>query len=195
MKTNNQIITLISIVCFTVLVVSCTKLKSCKSATELTNKNHLVDIAPITQIPELYDTLVKYPQLQVYRVIDDTLMTAIHCNVFYKGLIVFSDQYSLFKSKSTNTITSLKSWILDTVDFSLTPTLPSSKAIEIAKEHQQFSKTCIQYRLGILDLNASQSFTTKDYKLVWKVQGSTGFPYVILDANNGTVYRDFDGVW
>lgn len=174
---------------------SCKKdTEQCESVTELTNQNHLVDLTLINQVNELNDTLTKYPQLQVSRVINDPYLIGMHCNVFYKGLIVFTDQYSLFKSKSTNEIFSLKDYIVDTVDFTLTPTLDKENAITIAKQTVNFNNSCTSYRLGIYDLNASISLANKNYKLVWKVQGDNG-AYVVIDAQNGEIYASFDGVW
>jgi hypothetical protein len=80
------------------------------------------------------------------------------------------------------------------VDFTLTPTLTSSNAIDIAKQNLDYSKSCISYRLGIFDLNSGKGIETKNYKLVWKVQGRNEVPYVILDANSGQVYRSHDGI-
>lgn len=177
------------------VVVSCAKDKvSCQDITELTDQNHLVDIQPLNQASEFNDTLTKYPQLQVYRVIDDQYLIGMHCNVYYQGLKVFSDQYSLFKSKSDNSLFTLDNFILDTVNFALTPTLTYTNAIDIAKQSIDFSNTCISYRLGIFDLNSGKGIETKNYKLVWKVQGDNGSPYVILDANNIQVYRKHDGI-
>jgi hypothetical protein len=178
-----------------ILVISCTKDKvTCNNDTELKDQNHLVDIQSLNQVPEIIDTLTKYPQLQVYRIINDQYVTGIHCNVFYKGLKVFSDQYSLFKSKSNNSVFTLDNFIIDTVDFALTPTLTHTTAINIAKQNIDFSRTCISYRLGIFDINSGLGTETKDYKLVWKIQGEHGSPYVVLDANNGLVYREHDGI-
>jgi hypothetical protein len=178
------------------LIASCTKDKAtCINNTELTDKNHLVDIQSLNQISEFNDTLTKYSQLQVHRIVDDQYVIGMHCNVFYKGLKVFSDHYSLFKSKSANSIFTLDNFIIDTVDFDLVPSLTYANAIDIAKQNMDYSKNCIFYRLGIFDINSGKGIETKDYKLVWKIQGEDGLPYVVLDANNGQVYSEHDGIF
>lgn len=195
MKAKQRVVRLVSIFFILIVVISCTKDKvPCQEITELTDQNHLVNIQPLNQASAFNDTLTKYPQLQVYRVIDDQHSIGMHCNVFYHGLKVFSDQYSLFKSKTNNSLFTLEDFIIDTVDFTLTPTLTSSNAIDIAKQNLDYSKSCISYRLGIFDLNSGKGIETKNYKLVWKVQGRNEVPYVILDANSGQVYRSHDGI-
>lgn len=195
MKTERLISRIIAMFFVSIVVLSCKKDKvTCQNNSELTDQNHLVDIQLLNQASEFNDTLIKYSQLQVYRIIDDQYLIGMHCNVFYKGLKVFSDQYSLFKGKTNNSLFTLEDFIIDTVDFTLTPTLTYSNAIDIAKQNLDYSKSCISYRLGIFDLNSSKGMVTKDYKLVWKVQGENEAPYVILDANSGQVYRSHDGI-
>jgi len=193
---KERLISIIVIIFFvSMVIVSCTKDKvTCLDNTELIDQNHLVDIQPLNQASEFNETLIKYPQLQVYRVIDDQYVIGMHCNVFYQGLIVFSDQYALFKIKSDNSVFSSEDFIVDTVDFSLAPSLTYTNAINTAKQNMDFSKTCVSYRLGIFDLNSGLGIETKDYRLVWKVQGENGYPYVVLDANDGQVYREHDGL-
>lgn len=187
---------ILAIIILPFIVASCVKDKvSCQNNRELTDQNHIVDIQPLNQASEFNDTLTKYPQLQVYRVIDDQYVIGMHCNIFYKDLKVFSDQYSLFKNKSNNTVFTMNDFILDTVDFGLSPSLHYTDAINIAEQNMDFSKTCISYRLGIFDLNAGKGVEPKDYKLVWKVQGENETPYVLLDANNGQIYRKHDGIF
>lgn len=195
MKTKKFKTRIITVFIVSIIVFSCKKDKViCQSCTELTDQNHLVELQPLNQTSEFSDTLTKYPQLQVYRVIDNEYLIGMQCNVFYKGLKVFSDQYSLSKSKSNNSLFSLSSFIVDTIPFALTPSLTYTNAIDIAKQKMDYSKSCISYRLGIFDLNSGMGITTKEFKLVWKIQGANGYPYVMLDANNGQVYRQNDGI-
>lgn len=74
----------------------------CNSYTELTDKNHLVDITPLNQASAFNDSLTKYPQLRVYKVINDQYTLGMHCNVFFKGLKVFINSFDLYLRKSTN---------------------------------------------------------------------------------------------
>ncbi len=180
------------------ILFSCKKdAKICDSYTELIETNHLVDISPINEAPELIDTLNKYPQLQVYKVINDQYITGMHCRVFYKGLIVFTDYYTLFKNKTTWDIYSGDSTIVDSINLYLSPDKTYIEAIDIARKVENFDKGCISYRLGIYDINRNSSNQQKSYKLVWKIEGSDSgarFPYVYLDATTGHVYDHFDGV-
>ena len=74
------------------------------------------------------------------------------------------------------------------------PTISYGSAITTAIQVVDYSKTCVSYRLGIYDLNSGTSFQPKNYKLVWKIQGESGYPYVILDANTSQVYLMDDGI-
>jgi len=176
-----------------ILQNACKKdVKICNSYTQLTDTKNLVDLAPINNIPEFLDTLHKYPNLQVAKINVDQYSTVMFCNVFYKGLKVFTDGYTLIKDRYG--ITTYDT-IVDTINVSLTPTIDFKAAISIARKNMNYDKTCISYRLGLYNLDAGQSFVyTKNYKLVWLVQGENGYPYVYLDANNGNVYSKFDGI-
>ena len=126
----------------------------------------------------------------------------MNCNVFYKGLKIFTDNYQLLITYKQPRITyndSIYSYndngfILDTVNFSLTPTIQIENAISIAKSVRKYTNTCIYYRLGIYNINASDRTKTRDYKLAWLVQGGSGYPYVYLDANMGKIYESSDGI-
>jgi Zn-dependent metalloprotease len=188
-----KILVVLSVLILT--INSCKKsrdIKICTTYTELVDQNHLVDISLLSGAPELLDTLNKY-HLQVYKIINDQYIYGMHCNVFYKGLKVFTDQYLLFKRKSDNTIYTNNSHIVDSINIVLTPTISFDKAIHNARQHMNFDNTCISYRLGLYDLNSVSSNLFKNYKLIWKVEGENGYPYVMLDANSGEIYSAFDG--
>lgn len=184
----------VAIVSLSFFMTTCKKdVIICESYKELTDHNHLVDISPLNGAPELLDTLTKYPQLQVYKVINDQYTYGMHCHVFYKGLKVFSDNYLLFKRKSDISIHGDVA-IIDTINISLTPSIQFDKAINIARKNMTYRNTCISYRLEIDDLNAGTSTHAKNYKLTWRVQGENGYPYVVLDANSGQLYFKDDGI-
>ena len=98
----------------------------------MTGHNHLVDISPLNGAPEIIDTLNKYPQLQVYRVFNDKYSYGMHCHVFYKGYLIFSDDYQLWKSKSDSRIYGDSSFV-NTLNLSLTPSIQLDQAIKIAR--------------------------------------------------------------
>ena len=175
--------------------------KVCTTYTELNDHNNLVDITPLSKVPEFKDTLNKYiKQLQVTNIDIEKYGAIMNCNVFYKELKVFTDDYQILKNynnfgmNDTVYCNSGSNFILDTVNFSLTPTIQIENAISIAKGVQKYTNTCISYRLGIYNINASDKTKTRDYKLVWLVQGESGYPYVYLDANMGKIYASFDGI-
>jgi hypothetical protein len=167
----------------------------CGEYTDITKEKPTIDTAPLNQVKAFSDTLKKYPQLVPYRVINDNYMVGMHCEVYFNGLLVLNDHYSLFYGKSDKSIFTLDRYILDTLDFSLTPALNFEDAISIAKQNMNYVHTCIAYRLCIKNISDGSNNKPKNYKLVWLVQGLWGYPYVILDANNGQVYNKFDGIY
>jgi Zn-dependent metalloprotease len=187
----------IAVVVLSLFVSTCRKdAKICNSYTELTDHNHLVDLSPLNGAPELLDTLAKYPQLQVYKVINDEYNYGMQCNVFYKGLKVFTDFYALYKNKADNIVFTIDTTsIVDTINISLTPSIKFDKAISIARKKMNYDNTCISYRLGIYNTNCGTSYQPKNYKLIWRVQGESGYPVVDLDANSGQIYYAFDGLF
>jgi hypothetical protein len=74
------------------------EMKECTRYTQITKYDHLVDISYLKKFPEIYDTITKY-QLQVYRVADDKYQYGFKSYVIYKHLMVFSQQYFLYKGK------------------------------------------------------------------------------------------------
>ena len=172
------------------LLTTCKKEKAnCLRKTPLTNQNHLIDISPLNEAPQLNDTLEKYPNLQVYRLFNDELTIGIHCHVFYRGLIVLTGDYLIFKSKKFNFIEVFEPPVYDTIPVSLKPTLDYEDAIRIAKNKTEFNMMCIYYRLGIFDVNAGNGFSAKDYRLVWEIQGEGGSPKVVINAANGEILK------
>ncbi len=184
---------IILILTIVVLQLSCKKdAKICTTYTELSDRSHLVD--PITLGDSaLIDTLNNRPELQVYKITSDQYGWVVRCNVFYKTLKVFTSQVN-FNRRNGGSIVSLNYLDFGSINFNLTPTISYESAITTSIHAIDFSKTCISYRLGIYDLNSGSSFQPKNYKLVWKIQGESGYPYVILDANTLEVYLKDDGI-
>ena len=164
--------------------------KVCDGYKELNDQHHLVDISLLKDVQQFIDTLTKYPQLQLYQVINDQYMYGMHCNTFYKGLKIFDNEYSIYKSKRDNIIF-CSDTIDDSINILITPSIQYENAIRIAKQNLNFDNTCISYRLGIYRFDSS---SVKNYKLVWKIQDEFGSRYVILDANTGEIYSKDDGI-
>ncbi len=181
----------LSILCF---LLSCKKdVKVCNNYTELLDHDNLVDITILKSTTEIYDTLVKY-KLQVREIVNDNILIGFKSNLIYKDLLVFNEDYYLYKNKSSNNLVVIGQPTIDSIKFSLRPILAFKEAIYIAEKNISFSNTCISYRLGILNVNAGVLNSQINHKLVWKIQGENGWPYVILDANTGQVYLKDDGI-
>lgn len=165
--------------------------KVCGEYTASSGQAHLVDLNALKDVQPFLDTLAKYPQLQVYKVINDPFMYGMHCHVFYKGLKIINHNYALFKSKSEHFIYGIDT-IAEGINMAITPNIQFEKAISLAKQNMNFENACISYQLGIYDLGDTQ--TSNRYTLVWKIQDEYGSRYVILDANSGQVYRKEDGI-
>ncbi|MEO8762345.1 MAG: hypothetical protein ABI388_12285 [Bacteroidia bacterium] len=174
--------------------------KICANYTDLKDTKHLVDISPLKAAPELIDTLNKHPNLQVFQIYSDQYITSMKCNIFFKGMKILNYTYGIYKT--TNSIFSPdvlnESGPLTFVDSikiaSFNPAIDYLTAINIAKKNMNYGTTCISYRLGIYCTSIDSLPSPKSYKLAWAVQGENGYPYVYLDANNGQVYDEFDGV-
>ena len=167
----------------------------CNSYILLNDRDNLFD-PKLTGSQALLDTLAKHPEYQVTRLYVDQYGWVIDGNVFYQNLKIFSSQFMFFGGpNNNNNVATIDTVNVGPFNLSLTPTLTCYEAIRLAREQENFSKTCIAYRLGIYDINAMQSNPrTKNYKLVWLVQGDNGSPYVYLDANTGQTYFKDDGI-
>ena len=189
----SQIKTSILSIFFLCLLGSCRK-DTLLSETyrELNDTAHLVDLALLKDVPQFLDTLEKYPQFQLTGVMEDEYMTAMYCNVFYKGLKLFNGHYEIFKHKRDGSIFCIDT-IIDTINIDIKPILTYKQAINTAKNALEFSDNFLYYRLGIY-LEGRNSFNNLiQARLAWKVQNEGGTPSVIIDAMNGSVITKDDG--
>ena len=174
------------------ILASCKKTESnCSGNVEIKGSNHLVDLSVLKTVPQMLDSLEKYPNLQAASIMDDEYMTSLSCNYFYNNLTVFGASYELTKSK--------KFGYFDCYDYRPKVTLPNNlaqnidnkKAIEIAKKAINLEPTCLTSQLGYSYQDTSAIEKTSSYKLVWNIKSGSAF--VIVDASNGSVYSKFDG--
>lgn len=174
------------------IISSCKKTESnCSGNVEIKGSNHLVDVSVLKTVPQMLDSLAKYPNLQAESIMDDEYMTSLSCNYFYNNLIVFGASYTLTKSK--------KFGYFDCNDYrpnvnpiaNLAQNIDNKKALEIAKKEINLDEKCLTYQLGYSYQDTTEIETTSSYKLVWNIK--SGSAYVIVDATNGTVYSKFDG--
>lgn len=176
-------------------IESCKKcISDCTENKEIKGSNHLADISLLKAVPQMLDTLAKYPELQVASIIDDEYQTGISCNYFYKGIKVFGASYTLSKSKKFN--------YFDCSDYTPKVAIPSNlvknidykKALEIAKKEINFRNSCLSYQLCYYYSDTSATEKPSSYKLVWDINALGGSAYVVLDATTGFIYHKFDGM-
>ncbi|HTK81781.1 MAG TPA: hypothetical protein VL633_05775 [Bacteroidota bacterium] len=164
----------------------------CTTTTELTDRDHLVSLTPLRTAPELLDTLAKYPQLQVVRLFDDNYTVGVFANVYFDGLLSFTDTYRLYKSKRDGSVSS-PDRIPSPPNLSHNARITYTEAIRKARQVMEFDSLCISYRLGFFATTPGSNIPSK-YSLAWKIQGANGFPYLILDANSGDVLQRDTGI-
>lgn len=182
-----------AIISSALVLFSCKKEQNRCDGLEEAPVNTLTDISLLTANTAFADTLAKYPQLKVFRIIDDEHTLGMHCNVYYEGLPVISDGFNLFQSKSTNEITSLHDYIVDEVNVSLTPTVPLLTVTDIAREQVGIKNRCAYFQLAIFNSNAGKGNLPRDYRLVWNITDQKSDANVIVDAHTQAIYRSFDG--
>lgn len=174
--------------------ISCKKTKpNCNGNVEIKGSNHLVDLNVLKTVPQMLDSLVKYPNLQATSIVDDEYMTSVTCNYFYNNLIVFGANYTLTKSKKNGNFDSYNNTPKVNLPTNLIKNVDNKKAIEIAKKEINLDGKCLTYQLGYSYQDTTEIEATSSYKLVWNIK--SGSAYVILDATNGTVYSKFDGIY
>ncbi|MBA3682210.1 MAG: hypothetical protein H0W73_13785 [Bacteroidetes bacterium] len=180
---------LISIYLFT----SCKKdTNACKDYKEISGQKQLVDVSNINA-PELIDTLNKHPELQLYSFKTSSTGWVARCNIFYKHLIIFTENYLINKGYNTGFIYASDTLRPQNISISLEPLISYQDAIKTAKQYINFDHTCISYRLGIYNTDISRR-ALKSYKLVWKIEGANHFPYAFIDAESKTVLMMDNGI-
>lgn len=186
--------TIFVLACCLAALAACKKdLGACRNYNELSSQQgHLVDLNGINA-PELLDTLAKYPQLQLYSFNTLSYGWNAQCHLVYQGLLVFSDNYSLFKSAVTGSLTASGTAPFISTAISLEPAVSYKDAIAEAKKHANFDHSCISYQLGLYNINGADAAVPKNYRLVWKVQSETGYPFVILDARDKWLMASSNG--
>ncbi|MBX3165707.1 MAG: hypothetical protein KF900_14620 [Bacteroidetes bacterium] len=184
---KNLLITLSAILL--IVMTACKKdIDVCKEYEEIKrNSNHLVDINSINNAPELLDTLQKYQRLRVINFEVYPWGWRATCNIFYKGLPVFSDKYTLANAIHYEGITTSDTNALKPVpDISITPKIPIEEAVKKAKQYINLDHTCTQYELGCFMIN---SWTAqRKYVVAWKIRGKDyNLNTIILNAETNNV--------
>ncbi len=165
---------------------SCKKdVNACKQYKQINKQEQLLDPTAINA-PELTDTLKKYPQLQLYKFETYSNGWVARCNMFYNGLILFSQTYSLNKNYSTGAIYSTDTLRPLNLTISLTPSVTYTDAIKKARECCNFDHTCIAYSLGIYNNNLNPA-VQKNYRLAWKVESDDHNQFAFIDAQSNTL--------
>jgi hypothetical protein len=161
------------------------------------NTDHLVDLSPVRDIPQIMDTLTKYPQLQVYRINagkgfdPGSYWANVSCNVYYKGLPIFRSGYYMYYSTFVTEYNNTNGKIPLKIDISIEPVVTRNEAIQRAEEYQDFEH-CPFTQLGITNLGTD---SLPDYKLSWRIMGAeSGYPIMEIDAQNKNILYSDDGL-
>lgn len=163
----------------------------CKHPDEITARDHLVDISPVLAEPGLKVYLDSYPQLQVFYIDDNPFYIRFESRMYYKGIIILNESYSVTKGRKYYQSVSSSGLIPFNIPISLVPDVTIDEAIKTAVNRLDFKNDCVAYRLGIIDRNKLRGIDTKDYRLAWNIEGNNhGKPLVIIDAVNGEVLRE-----
>ncbi len=167
----------------------------CTHPTEIKGQDHLVDISPLKAEPAMLELLKKNPQLQVYRIIDDEYALIMHCNVFYKGFIVFTTNYTYTKGKKYgNGFMGTGDKVAMGIDIEPKPTITSDAAIKLARKTLNFGHGCVHFQQGFYDMGQFATPVVHDYRFVYYIEGDNGFPVVIVDANSSEILMKDDGI-
>jgi hypothetical protein len=177
-----------------VIFTSCKKTESnCSGNVEIKGSNHLVDLSVLKTVPQMLDSLAKYPNLQAASIVDDEYMTSVTCNYFYNNLIVFGASYQLTKSKKFGYFDCYDYTPKVSIPTNLVKNIDNKKALEIARKVINLEPSCLTSQLGYSYQDTSVIEKPSSYKLVWNIK--SGSSYVMLDATNGNVYAKFDGIF
>ena len=162
-----------------------------------TNTGPLVDLAPVRDIPQIMDTLKKYPQLQVFRLNagkgydPGSFWANVSCRVYYSGLQIFRTEYYFRYSTFPSEYNGTEGHIPLQLDLSLEPGFSRDEAIRIAKENQTFEH-CPFTQLGLTNVGSPSQ---PSYKLSWRITGAeSGYPIVEIDAQNKNILYSDDGI-
>jgi len=187
-----------SIILVTLAVVffSCKKdLSVCKNYKEITGRVGTIDPASI-QITEMRDTLLKYPQLEVSQLYTNSFISSMYCNVYYKNLQLFTDQYTVFKNMTGDSLYTSGTLFQNTLSISLEPKVKYEDAIKEAHNYINLDHSCTAYQLGLYNKNR-WSNVPANYKLAWKISDvEKPYIYVIIDAiDKSYLYSERGGVY
>ena len=169
--------------------------KPCNTSTEITNNGHLVDISMLqTAAPQFLDSLNKYPMLQVAQIRTGDGNVRMDCNVYHQGVRMFFTTYGLLKSPNSSQVSVVGNNVTDfNLNIALQPSITGLQAVDITKNEIAFGVNCIDYTLGVIDLNSILGQSGVDYKLVWHVGSITGGMFAYIDAQTGAVLYSFNG--
>lgn len=177
------------------VLFSCKKWENqgaCEVYTEIKDNGHTVDPHSYN-LPELNDTLAKYPQLRLFRVNQDQYGWHARCYVVHNHVAITHSAYYLHKRFNDGALY-ITGELPDVGNISLTPSISGTEAVRIAWQNANFGMACIDYQLQIYDTDTDFQDAVKNYRLVWQVEGDRGAPTVILDALNGEVYVVDNGI-
>ena len=182
---------IVILVALTAVFFSCKKdLSVCKNYKEINAR--VSNIVPSDlPIKEMRDTLIRYPQLEVTQVNSNNYVSSMNCNVYYQNLLIFSDQYSIYKYMAADSIQASGTILQSTLALSLEPKVNYEDAVKEARKYINLDHSCISYQLGLYNRNRWMN-SPANYRLAWKISDTEKpYIYVIIDAvNNSYIYSE-----
>jgi hypothetical protein len=175
---------------FVLLIVACSKENAGKYCPELAgtyDETRFIDPAKVAHIPQIRDTLAKYPELKITQIYEywlktGQLQTSVSCTIYYKQ-IPLTYGYTI-RFISPDSVRSFGT-IPRNLNMSVEPALSRNDAIAIAEKAVNFN-SCPVSGLGISNVSKD---STPRYRLVWELVGTENkTPWVEMDAITGEIY-------
>ena len=175
----------------------CTKDKvSCTKWHRVTRADFQVDYSSVAEETNADELLEQYPQLALFRILDDDKAAGIFCYHYYNGLRLITEKYTRLVGRLHSGTSEIGSKELLDIDINTDPTVSEIKAISLAIKNQPVLQNhCLDIELVIDDRNHYNSLSdTSDYYLAWIVEnGINGKPSIKIDATTGSILSIDDG--
>jgi hypothetical protein len=176
-----------------VLLTSCKKESGIHCPyVELDQRSPSVDLSPVTNIPEIMDTLKKYSEMKPTAVYSnynvDGFNATVRANVYSDGLIIFNHGYTLWYPPLSDTSIDRRQ-IIPRPSVSHIPDFSGEKAVEIARNKSGDLK-CSYATLGLISYEFVNRTDPSNYKLIWRIVSIDDNAIVAeIDAHTGEIYN------
>jgi hypothetical protein len=153
---------------------------------EIVRAPHKVDLSPVAHLPEIMDTLAKYPQVhpKELQIAGYGLYTVtLHCDLYYQNVRVNNHSFRLFYPHPEHFSYSppVSQFNVDT-----NPRISAAEAVSMTRERNGYDQ-CLMAEL-VIDPQGNGS--TIDYRLVWFVYTVSNGQYIAgIDAHTGIMFN------